>query len=432
MDPTALSAMTGPLVARTVPLTDRVDIVEVDPLDIAGEEGVVWIRPGLTLVGRGTALTIDIPADDPATAGAVVDEALGRIDHDDPADTSGAGAIALGALPFDRSKPGRVVVPSLLVGRREDGSGWITAVSSDASIDPENLVRDAIAASTHERPRKDLPTGPTRFDIRSQRSIDDWCAALVAAREELRAGFADKVVLARAVDILTDEPISRRTLLERLRAVYPSCMIYGIDDLVGASPELLVARDGNEVRSHPMAGTAPRSDDPVVDARLAADLKASAKDLVEHRYTIDMVHETLLPWCSWLDEEAEPSLVTMANVRHLATLVEGRLSDPPASVVELLRALHPTPAVCGSPRERAFELIDRLEELDRDRYAGAVGWVDSHGDGEWAVAIRCARLTDSGARLMAGVGVVADSDPVSELAETRAKLQALLGAIVRP
>jgi isochorismate synthase len=218
----------------------------------------------------------------------------------------------------------------------------------------------------------------------------------------------------------------------QLRAVYPSCMLFAVDGFVGASPELLVSRLGDVVRSHPMAGTAPRSSDPSTDARLAANLLASSKDRIEHRYTIDMVHDTLLPWCSFLDEEAEPSIVAMANVQHLATLVEGRLSSPPASVIELMRALHPTPAVNGTPRDVALALIATHEGVDRGRYAGPVGWVDADGNGEWAVGIRSAELDGTRARVFAGVGVVADSDPDAELAETRAKFQALLGAIIRP
>src|SRR5262249_19668392 len=159
---------------------------------------------------------------------------------------------------------------------------------------------------------------------------------------------------------------------------------------VGATPELLVSRLGDIVRSHPMAGTVARSADPTTDTRLAAGLLASAKDREEHRITIDMVHDTLLPYCSYLDEEAEPSVVAMANGQPLATMVEGRLSAPAASVIELMTALHPTPAVCGSPRPAALAMIGRLEGFDRSRYAGPVGWVDAAGNGEWAVGIRSA------------------------------------------
>jgi menaquinone-specific isochorismate synthase len=181
-----------------------------------------------------------------------------------------------------------------------------------------------------------------------------------------------------------------------------------------------------------MAGTAARSGDPTADARLAASLLASGKDLSEHRITIDAVLDTLLPFCSYVDAEAEPSVVAVANVQHLATLVHGRLSSPPASALALATALHPTPAVGGAPRAEALALRAAVEGLDRGRYAGPVGWVDGAGNGTFAVAVRSAQLDGCRARLYAGGGMVADSDPAAELAETRAKFSALLGAIVRP
>jgi menaquinone-specific isochorismate synthase len=166
------------------------------------------------------------------------------------------------------------------------------------------------------------------------------------------------------------------------------------------------------VRSHPLAGTAPRTGDPTTDAVTAAALIASTKDQVEHRVVIDVVHETLLPWCSYVDWEAEPSIVTVANVQHLGTLIEGRLSSPPPDVLELVEALSPTPALGGHPRAEALELIAAVEGMERGRYGGAVGWVDAAGNGTWAVAIRCAEISGARARLFAGGGIVADSDPM--------------------
>jgi isochorismate synthase len=218
-------------------------------------------------------------------------------------------------------------------------------------------------------------------------------------------------------------------VLRRLHDAYPTCFVFSLPRLVGASPELLVSRHDDVVRSEPMAGTTRRSPDPTVDAALAAELLASHKDRIEHQITIDMAHDTLLPWCSYLDAEAEPHVVGVANVHHLATAVEGRLSRPLPSVLELVHALHPTPAVCGDPREVASQLIAKYERLDRGCYAAPVGWVDAQGNGEFAVGVRSAEILGAEARLFAGVGVVADSDPEAELAETRVKLQAMLGAI---
>ncbi|MCU0268001.1 MAG: isochorismate synthase [Acidimicrobiales bacterium] len=410
----------APLVATTRRLSR-----DVDPLAVAGDHGVLFEHPRRGLAGRGVATRVPIPRHDPAASARAVHGALAAIERDDDVGLPGCGPVALGALPFDPAAPATLVVPALVVGRGEDGTHWVTTVAPGGTPPPvddldELLARDARRAA------------PGSFDVAPSRPPADWEAAVASARDELRAGVATKVVLAREVVVHADAELSPRTLLGRLRSAYPGCMLYAVEGFVGASPELLVSRTGDVVRSHPMAGTTPRSADPDHDARLAATLLASDKDRVEHRITIDMVHDTLLPWCSWLDEEAEPSVVPVANVQHLATMVEGRLSAPAASVVELLCALHPTPAVCGMPRSAALGLIERYEHLDRGRYAGPVGWVDAEGDGDWAVGIRCAQLEGARARLYAGVGVVADSDPAAELAETRAKLQALLSAIVRP
>lgn len=404
---------------RLVAVTRRLDD-DVDLLDVAGPDGVVWARGSTGLAGRGVARRITVPRHDPAAAATAVHAALGAIDVVDDVAHPGTGPVALGALPFAPGVDGTLVVPQVVVGRADDGTRWITAITADGAEPRLPAIGDV------------RPVEPTRHVITSEQPPAAWCDAVAATRDRLRAGEARKVVLARTVVVEADQPLPRRAILDRLRAAYPGCMLYAVDGLVGASPELLVSRTGDLVGSHPMAGTARRSGDPTTDARLAAGLLASTKDREEHRITIDMVHDTLLPWCSYLDEEAEPQVVAMANVQHLATRVEGRLTSPPASVVELVVALHPTPAVCGMPREVALALIAEHEPVARGRYAGPVGWVDAAGNGAWAVGIRCAEVDGARARLYAGVGVVADSDPDAELAETRAKLQALLGAIVQP
>jgi menaquinone-specific isochorismate synthase len=404
---------------RLVAVTRRLDD-DVDLLDIAADDGWLFLRHEEGLAGHGVALQIPLPRHDPALAAKVVHDALDTIDVDDEVCRAGTGPVAFGALPFAPDAEGSLVVPRLIVGRADDGTRWITAVSASGA--PPVLEVPPVADRVE----------PSQFTVSSERDPGEWRAALTEVRDLIRSGDAHKVVLARAVTVEADAPLSRSVILRRLRAAYPSCMLFADGGFVGASPELLVARMGDLVRSHPMAGTAPRSSDPSTDARLAANLLASDKDRTEHRYTIDMVHDTLLPWCSYLDEEAEPSIVAMANVQHLATRVEGRLSSPPASVVELMVALHPTPAVGGVPRHLALDAIRRYERLDRGRFAGPVGWVDAAGNGAWAVGIRSAELHGSTARLFAGVGVVEDSEPDAELAETRTKLQALLSAIVRP
>ena len=392
------------LVARTRRL-DR----DVDLLAVAGRAGVLFEQHGSGFAGRGTALRIDDPAD--------VEAALAGIEADDEVGLPGTGPIAFGALPFQGR--GSLVVPALVVGKADDGTRWITTVG-ESEHEPALLADDA----PH--------TAPSTFSVRPGRPPTEWCDAVAAAVASMQAGELTKVVLAREIIIEADAPIDAVEVLRRLRSGYPSAMVFAVDGFIGASPELLVSRTGDVVRSHPMAGTTPRTGDPATDARLAASLLASAKDRAEHQITIDTVLDAVLPFCSYVDSEPEPSIVALANVQHLASLVEGRLSSPPASVLTLVEALHPTPAVCGAPRATALEVIARLEGFDRGRYAGTVGWVDASGNGRFAVSIRCAELSGSRARLFAGNGIVADSDPLTELAETHAKLNALLSAIIRP
>lgn len=421
-------------VARTV----RLD-VEVDLLSLAGADGTLFEQGRHGLAGLDPLPErLVVPRDSPEAAAAAVTAALSAIASDDRVGRPGCGPVAIGALPFDPTAPASLVISRATVGRSEDGTRWITTLI-DRDAPPAH--HDDLAGRVIERmltgvPRHGdpEPVAAPVSDIRitSSRPPLDWCNAVQQARNELRSGAADKVVLAREVVVRADAELSRTAILDRLRRAYPSCMLYAVDGFIGATPELLVSRLEDNVRSHPMAGTTPRSADPTTDARLAAALLASTKDREEHRITIDMVHDTLLRYCSYIDEEAEPSIVAMANVSHLATLVEGRLSSPPASAIELMTALHPTPAVCGSPRDAALALIERYEHLDRGPYAGPVGWVDAAGNGEWAVGLRCAVLDGPTARLFAGVGVVPDSDPEAELAETQAKLQAVLAAVIRP
>lgn len=242
-----------------------------------------------------------------------------------------------------------------------------------------------------------------------------------------------KAVIARELMVTSEDPIDVHAVLLRLRASFGSSYRYSFDGLIGASPELLVSISDDMVRSHPLAGTTPRTGDPEVDAELGRALVDSVKDQIEHRVVIDVVHDTLLPYCSYLDWEPEPSLVPVANVQHLGTLVEGRLGEPRPDSLSLARRLCPTPALGGHPRDEALQLIEKVEGFPRGRYGGAVGWVDASGNGVWAVTIRCAEFSDDRrrARLVAGGGIVADSDPDAELAETQAKFQAMLSAIVR-
>ena len=272
---------------------------------------------------------------------------------------------------------------------------------------------------------------PSEVTVRSVTDPDEWSNAVSSAVARIAATELTKVVLAREIEVTADRPFDAATILRRLHAASPAAFAYSVDGFVGATPELLVSRLGDVVRAQPMAGTLPRTGDPDADARRAGELLGSHKNRVEHQITIDMVHDTLLSWCSYLDAEPQPSIVAAGPVQHLATMVEGRLSSPEPSVLELVAALHPTPAVGGWPRAEAIALQAELEGATRGRYAGPVGWVDASGNGSFGVGIRGMQLDGTTARLFAGVGVVAESDPLAELEETRAKAQAVLSALTR-
>ncbi len=398
--------------AITRPADDAVAALDLN--DIARDDGFLFVRNGAGIAGRGVAARIAVEAG-PAF--------LASIEHVDERGGAGAGAgagpIAIGWVPFTPGAPGELVVPAVVVGKGPDERHWVTSIDgADEELAP---------------PRPPQPSA-AGYRIEPVTPVEQYLEAVRAARDAVRDGGLTKAVIAREILVVADRPIDRHSVLHRLKASFGSSYRFAVDGFVGASPELLVEVDGPDVRSRPLAGTAPRTGDIERDAEIAEALVASTKNQVEHRVVIDVVHDTLLPWCSYLDWEPDPSIVTVANVQHLGTRIEGRLSSPPPSVLELVRALSPTPALGGHPRDEALALIAKVEGVERDRYGGAVGWVDAAGNGTWAVAIRCADLSDDRcrARLHAGGGIVADSDPLVELAETQAKFQAMLSALIRP
>lgn len=403
-------------------------------LEIGARSGLLWSREGLVLagVGRAKRIVIDRPGGF-APAAAELAAMAGETELDVPA----TGPVGFAALPFDPDCPGELIVPEVVLGLNPQGQRWLTLIDDQARAhDAESVLARAMAlvgpaesGSLNHAPVAE----PSDYRLRSVLAPEFWRDDVVAkARDRIRQGDLDKAVLARELQLETDEPISMPAVITRLAAAFPAAALFLVEGFVGASPELLVSRHDDVVRAHPLAGTAPRSTDPATDQRQLAGLLASDKDRWEHRITIDWLLDTLLPFCSYVDAEPEPSIVTMANVHHLGTRVEGRLSSPAAAILELVAALHPTPAVGGSPQKHALSLIAELEQAERGRYAGPTGWVDGEGNGEFAVAIRSAEIEERSATIFAGVGVVGDSDPQAELDETRAKFKAMLGALVVP
>lgn len=397
---------------------------DVDLNDIARGDGLLFVRDGVGFAARGTLADTDDVG---------IRDTLAGLEHDNRTDEQTAGPVAIGCLPFRPSGHARFVLPEVTVGKTHDRC-WITVVMPEEWDDArrERTIADAIDAARTpvERPLASVNS----FSVSPLTDVDTYLAAVAAARDSVRNGDITKAVIARDIAVNASQPIDLHAVLLRLKASFGSSYRYAFNGLVGASPELLVEVDNGAVRSNPLAGTTARTGDPATDARLAAELLASPKNQIEHRVVVDMVHDTLLPHCSYLDWEPEPSVVAVANVQHLGTRVEGRLSSAGTHVLDLARLLCPTPALGGAPRDAAIELIDRVEGMERGFYGGAVGWCDAAGNGTFAVTIRCALFDDSRtrARLFAGGGIVADSEPLAELAETQAKFQAMLSAIVRP
>lgn len=371
-----------------------------------------WVREGDGLVGWGVAARCaPHGADRFAQAQQWWSELTARARVDDEVDAPGTGPVAFASMAFADSPGDSVlIVPRVLVGRRQ-GMSWLTTVDSDLAPAPSPV------------------TAPRGVRYRDG-AVDDAAhrRSVAAAVARIRAGELGKVVLARDLIVDADEPLDERHLLARLADRYPTCWVYAVNGLVGATPELLLRREGEMVSALLLAGTGwPRPGVRDV-AEVARELLASAKDRSEHQYGVRSLTETLAPFCSELDVPAEPSVVHLANVAHLATEVRGRLAVG-TSLLDLTARVHPTAAVGGSPTAEALRLIGELEGMDRGGYLGPVGWLDGQGNGEFGVALRCAQVDGATARLFAGGGIVADSDPDTEAAEVAAKFQAVRSAV---
>jgi len=331
-----------------------------------------------------------------------------RLSVADEVGLPGTGPVAFTSFTFADDAPGSVmIVPRVVVGRR-DGVAWITEFSHADVVHAIRPVR---------------PSGAVRY-ADGQLSVAGYRQAVAEAVRRMRAGELDKVVLAHDLLAVADRPHDARHLLAGLAQRYPACWSYSVDGLVGATPELLVRRRAGAVWSRVLAGTIWPG--PTAEADLGDALLGSAKDRHEHRLAVQSLVESLRPLCASLTAPDEPVPLVLPNVTHLASDVVGTLpAKEPASLLELVAAVHPTAAVGGTPREIAVPLIAALEGMDRGRYTGPVGWVDAHGDGELGIALRCALLDGPVARLYAGCGIVAESDPDKEVREAAAKLLAV-------
>jgi menaquinone-specific isochorismate synthase len=406
-----IAPLTTGLGVRTRLVGDPGGLLDLLPDD---RNPLSWVRESDGLVGWGEVARITVSGQSrfaeadswwrTFTAGLHVSDEVGL---------PGTGPVAFASFTFADTSPGSVlVVPRVLVGRR-DGIAWITEFSRG---DGPSAVR----AVTPVR-----PSGTLRF-ADGLLPVAGYRKAVAEAVRRMRAGELDKAALAHDLIAVGDAPLDARFLLAGLARRYPTCWSYSVDGLVGATPELLVRRAEGTVSSRVLAGTIW----PGECEDLPGQLLGSTKDRHEHALAVDSLADALRPMCTALDVPETPSVIALRNVSHLASDVHGTL-DPhaPASLLQLAAAVHPTAAVGGTPRDAALALIAELEGMDRGRYAGPVGWMDGNGDGELGIALRCAQLEGPTARLFAGCGIVADSDPDTEVREAAAKMVAVRDAL---
>ncbi len=331
----------------------------------------------------------------------------------------GTGPILFASFAFSEDEPSLLTIPQIVVVQK-NGKSWITWIGNGQ---PE-LVKRIIE-----------PNGLELTWEQGALNDDEWSHAVEEAVSRIRAGDLEKVVLAQDLLAHANKEIDPAALIQSLETEYPSTWLFLVDNLIGATPELLVRLSKSLVTSRVLAGTIRRTGDEERDFALAGSLAKSSKDLEEHEYAVRSVAEALEPFASSTNVPESPFVLHLPNVMHLATDVTGVINDTASKVdiFKLIAALHPSAAVCGTPTEKAMDLITELESMNRGRYAGPVGWIDAHGDGEMGIALRCGQIAPDhkSIRVFAGCGIVAGSSAEQELAESQAKLLPIRSALTR-
>ena len=398
----------GPVVVRSAPIDDPGELLALLPPD----DAFAWVHGGDGIVGWGRAAELRTSGATRFTdASEWWSELCAHAVVRDDVDVPGSGLVAFGSFTFtDDAEGSALVVPEVVVGRR-DGACWVTVIGAGIG---------AMPTLAHTEPAR-RPVG-TEF---ADGPVDSttWQGLVGEAVRRIQDGALDKVVLARDLVATLDEPLDVRAPLTRLAADYPSCWTFHVDGFFGSTPEMLVRLERGLVTSRVLAGTIRRTGDDTHDLALAGSLARSSKDLEEHEYAVRSVAEALAPHCTSMNVPETPFVLHLPNVMHLASDVTGVMKNG-ASALTLAASLHPSAAVGGTPTDAAVRLIAEIEQLDRGRYAGPVGWIGASGDGEWGIALRSAQIEGDGrtVRLFAGCGIVADSVPADELAESNAKL----------
>lgn len=399
--------------------------------------GVFFSSPRRLTVTLGTAARLSVPGGTSRQAAArAISRFVASVPCTDPVGRPGSSTIAIGALPFDPRAAGQVVVPELTIASETDGMSWMTLVGTGQLVAPDlssgsllwSRVRDRRSAADESDSAEIAPL------VEGDESV--FKQAVTRALAEIAQGNLEKVVLARKVSASFGELINIEKTLLSLKSREPSSTVFAVvapgSTFIGASPELLVAREGPNVTSVPLAGTVRLTGVLADDETAVSGMVESSKENLEHRLVVDDVVASLTGMCGDVEAPADPEVICLRQVAHLATRLSASLVGDPEtwpSALELAAALHPTPAVGGFPTESALELIRNVEPAGRGFYAGPVGWVDADGDGEFVIGIRSAEVRGASASVYAGAGIVAGSDPSEELAETTVKLETMLGAL---
>jgi isochorismate synthase len=447
----ARRASTGAVAAVTVPIPSELDLSAAVLAARRADDRYACLeqpdREGFVLAGLGQAVTLEARGPRRFAEVAARARELGRdavVDDpgEDPLRPPAAGPVFVGGFAFADDggsspewsglSPALLVLPEIALARQGGEARMTLTAVVHPDDDPEGVV-ERLLQRARELPDSAMPLldpDPVeRTRVASAAPPSHYEQAVERAVERIRAGELEKVVLAREVRAHAPATHDPAPVLGALRELFPACYCWCVGTpetaFVGASPELLVRRDGQRAQTVALAGTTRRSADPAVDDHLGEQLLRSAKDREEQAIVARRIERTLEPVSLWVAATDDPLLVKVHNVQHLATPIRAQLADP-VPAVELAGLLLPTPAVGGEPRAAALPLIPALEGLDRGWYAGAVGWTDLAEDGEFCVALRCALLRGRVAHLYAGCGIVRDSVPAEELAESEVKLQALL------
>ena len=378
-----------------------------------------WVRSGDGLIGFGEYKRFEVKGENRFTdARTWWNQQLSEFMIKNNVHGGGTGPILFTSFSFDPNQPSILVIPEIILGQK-NGKSWITWVGSSNQPDLSKVNNSSVSGHI----------------LWQGGSISEqmWREKVGLAVTAIKSGQIEKIVLARDITAVSDVEINPRNLLQRLEIDYPSTWLFLIDGLIGATPELLIRLSKSLVTSRVLAGTIRKTGNEDRDLALAASLAKSSKDLEEHEHAVKSIADVLATFCSSTNIPESPFVLHLANVMHLATDVTGVLNDSAkqADIFTLIAQLHPSAAVCGTPTDVSKKLITELEQMNRGRYAGPVGWIDAHGDGEIAIALRCGQLAsdNKSIRIFAGCGIVAGSDPDNEFAESQAKLMPMRTAL---